>query len=115
MNTETLQQRLELNPEESMLIRAIVERGIKMANACGCFPDVIQTMMDVTFCHKLHCPLRLRDWLNADDVAFASDFTKLIKHFNRQTFTLPTDVKLHFAVSNESRIIVPSNISLNRH
>ena len=97
-----------------MLIRAITERGIAMANAFKRFPDVVQTMMDVSFCHKLHCPLRLRDWLNADDVAFASDFTKIIQNFNRQNFTLPSEVKLHFAVSNESRLIVPANISLER-
>lgn len=116
MNTETLQSRLDMNPEEQMLVRAITERGIKMANAFGRFPDVLQTMMDIAFCHKLHCPLRLREWLNADDIAFAVDFTALLRHFDRQRFVLPDHVKLHFAVSNEaSRIIVPENISLKRH
>lgn len=63
------------------IIAKIVDRAATMNIGLG---DRISQMMDIDHAHAQH-PLRLDDFLSADDFNFAHDFCGIQRHMNRTT------------------------------
>ncbi len=71
--------------EESALIAKIAVRAVKSFKKAGIRIDKLDVQMDVAATHLNGNPLRLEDFLNADDLNFAHDICKIRRHLNRET------------------------------
>lgn len=115
MSEPTLKERLTMTAEERELIPAIVHKVMQLAKLRNRELDYIKLYADILFCHKLHCPMKLREWHDADAFAFLADAMTLYHQFQgTPIYALRDGARLMFAVSNESRIWVPPNISHER-
>lgn len=90
---ERLQKRSGYNEKDAMLIGAIVARALVH------FPDRRETdqRMDVLAVH-LKTPMRLQEWLEADDFNFIHDVVGIERHLDRQNFILKDGFSPRFLV-----------------
>lgn len=75
----------DISAADNLLVKKIVARGRKMDREFGNEYTLIDAMMDVTATHANGNPLRLRDWLNADDFNFAHDWYGIRNCLDRST------------------------------
>ena len=79
----------EVSKEDAALIGQIVKRGHALADKFDAKHfDSLSFSMDVTACHANGCPLKLMQFLEADDFNFAHDLFGINKHLNRTTGAL---------------------------
>lgn len=72
------------SPEDAALIEKIVERARSQAKSYSNVTlDVLSVTMDITACHLNGTPLRLQEWLEADDFNFAHDLVGILNHIDR--------------------------------
>jgi hypothetical protein len=72
--------------EELNLILRIGDRGEEAYKQAGeRHRAKMALVMDVTACHANGCRLRLRDFLEADDLNFYHDLLGIRRHINRET------------------------------
>lgn len=69
--------------EDSKLIDAILDRAIAEGHLKP--RNRMNTEMDITACHLNGTPLRLADWLAADQFNFAHDLYGIDENMNRET------------------------------
>jgi hypothetical protein len=76
-----------LPKEDVDIINKICERGVKLLKKHGAYrKDLFLTsMMDITAVHANGNPLRLQEFLDADNFNFAHDFCGIINHIDRNT------------------------------
>lgn len=69
---------------ESVVIEHIIDRAVFM------FPDRERedVFMDITATIMGGCPMRLDEWLAADDLNFVHDLVGIERHLDRRTFRL---------------------------
>ncbi len=76
-------------PEDEMqLIRKIAKRAYEVMSKDKGFTlhfDATDLTMDITACHAIGCPLRLRDLLQADDFNLLHDVCGIRNNINRKT------------------------------
>lgn len=81
---------LEISTEDCAIIERILDRadkfGAHVFTEENC--DKQSSEMDLIACHLNGCPLKLQEFLDADDFNFAHDFFGIRHHMNRQTGTL---------------------------
>ncbi|WVR18296.1 hypothetical protein y223_00016 [Bordetella phage PY223] len=70
-------------PEDRALIGKILDRAQKMGHLAP--RNRMNSEMDITACHLNGTPLRLADFLAADDFNFAHDLYGIDRHMNRST------------------------------
>lgn len=75
----------EASEAEIDLIRRIAKRAVVDYGKAGVKLDFLDTFMDVSATHCNGCPLRLEEFLAADDFNFAHDITGIARHINRNT------------------------------
>ena len=81
MNTAQ-QVSFDVTKAEAILIGKIVARAKSHTRQSfdGCSMN-----MDITACHANGCPLRLQEFLDADDFNFSHDFWGIVQHIDRKT------------------------------
>jgi hypothetical protein len=80
----------DVTKEDAELINKIARRGLKMIEDQGVdhyrLKDLfLSCVMDVTAVHVNRNPLRLQEFLDADNFNFAHDFFGIIDHVDRST------------------------------
>lgn len=90
---ERLQKRSGYNQRDAALIGKIVDRALVH------FPDRRETdvRMDILAVH-LKTPMRLQEWLDADDFNFIHDIVGIERHLDRQNFILRDSFSPRFLV-----------------
>jgi hypothetical protein len=74
-----------LTDEERVVVGKIIERAQAMWRGFGLRPpSKLNLTMDICAVHA-RMPLRLAEWLEADDFNFSHDIGGIVKHMNRQT------------------------------
>ncbi|MHB1952215.1 MAG: DUF6874 family protein [Sulfobacillus sp.] len=74
----------EFSPEEQQVVNQIVARAAKMKGLRGARLDRLSLEMDLAAVH-VHTPLRLADFLAADDFDFNHDVWGIQRHIDRKT------------------------------
>jgi hypothetical protein len=74
----------DVTKEEMQLISKIGKRALQRIEIRN-LVDSISLNMDITATHKNGNPLRLNDFLNADDFNFFHDIYGILNHLNRET------------------------------
>ncbi len=70
--------------EERILISDLSQRAAKLIKKVSKRKiDVLGLQMDITACHLNGCPLKLKDWLKADDFNFLHDISGISRNINR--------------------------------
>ena len=70
--------------EEYVLVGKIVKRAVDIIGN-GNQIDPLTANMDICAVIAQGTPLKLQEWLDADDFNFAHDFFGIARHINRQT------------------------------
>lgn len=73
---------------EFELMNSIADRAVRMAAKLGIAYLKQDALMDINACHSNGCPLRLREFLAADDGNFGHDVFGIRRHINRTTGAL---------------------------
>jgi len=68
-------------PEDAALIDKICDRAQREGHLAK--HNRLNTVMDITACHLNGTPLRLADWLTADNFNFTHDLYGIDRHMNR--------------------------------
>lgn len=77
--------KLRANDADSIKIRQIADRAMKLSKELGVDRDKLSLTMDMTACHLNGNPLRLDDLINADDFNFCHDVFGIERHMDRGT------------------------------
>lgn len=80
-----------------VLIGRIVDRAVMIADQRGTPADPLDWRMTITAAHANGCPMRLDDWLAADDVNFCHDLFGIDRHLDRDTGKLMNFFRPRFA------------------
>ena len=88
--------------EDAQLIFAVAKRAKQLCSKPRQF-DVLGFEMDVTACHVNGCPLKLTEWLAADDFNFLHDAAGIQRHIDRTTGKLGDCFWPRFAVKEETK------------
>lgn len=75
----------DVTKQESAIIHQIAQRAVKMAKEAGVEYDTLDAEMDVTAVHANGNPLRLEEFLSADNFNFAHDAFGIRNNLNRKT------------------------------
>ena len=88
--------------DDARLIFAIAKRAKSLCAKPRQF-DSLAFVMDVTACHANGCPLKLAEWLAADDFNFLHDAAGIQRHIDRTTGKLGDCFWPRFAVKEETK------------
>ena len=84
----TKQISFHVTEEERGLILDIIKRGNALLEPIGQKYDTMDALMDISATIANGCPLKLKEWLAADDSNFAHDLMGIWRHIDRTTGTL---------------------------
>lgn len=79
---------------------AIAGRAQTLYRGIGIRDDFITISMDIENAHAI-CPMKLDEWLTADDSNFAHDMLGIRRHLNRRTLVLEDGFLPRFAKEND--------------
>jgi hypothetical protein len=71
----------KVSKADRQLIDLILLRAVNVITV----EDRVSLSMDITACHANGTPLRLQEWLVADDFNFAHDVVGITRHIDRST------------------------------
>ena len=96
---QRLEKRSGYNERDAHLIGRLVDRAITI------FPDRRESdvRMDFLAVH-LKTPMRLQEWLEADDFNFIHDVVGIERHLDRQNFVLKDGFSPRFLVRGEASV-----------
>jgi len=76
-----------MNKNDYLTIGKIADRAMAMYKSYGIKLDRLSLLMDIEFTNEVN-PMRLDDFLAADDGNFGHDISGILRHFNRETKVL---------------------------
>jgi len=86
--------------EEMEIIQKIAKRGFIRK----LYADVLALSMDIAATHLNGCPLKLKEWLAADDFNFFHDIYGIYNHLDRKTGKLKNCFLPRFAIPKSKRV-----------
>jgi hypothetical protein len=72
-----------VSKNDAEVIAKIAQRASKAARKCGFRYSVLEASMDVTACHANGTPLKLEEFLKADEFDFTHDAFGIRRHIDR--------------------------------